>query len=404
MNAFTQDNLSAKEYYALLKSIFDTSPTPMIVGHVTGDIIAVNDAMSRVFGYQANELRRIGRAGIVIQDDFERKILAERQLHGKATGVMNFRRKNGEVFRGLVSSSFITDLRGNEYAFTTIVDLSKQDELEHEIEERNRYLNSVLDSASDYIAVEDRHGNRKLISKSAETILGYSKKELEAIPPIDLVYKDDKAKVLYLLEHVTELRGGEITEARLVHKDGHPVWLSWAFNLDKQTGDICLIGRDVTEMRKNEAALKESESRFKSYLEFSGDAIFVHDFGGSILEVNKKACKSFGYTAEEFTLLNVGDLNHHINLAQFQTVWSRLEVNESLILNCLILKKDGSTFQAEMQVSRFNMYEKAVYMTQIRDVSAQKANEASLLKIQTELKIKNSELLRRIEELENAQR
>ncbi|PKP29561.1 MAG: histidine kinase, partial [Bacteroidetes bacterium HGW-Bacteroidetes-17] len=55
-------------------------------------------------------------------------------------------------------------------------------------------------------------------------------------------------------------------------------------------------------------ALKESEERFRAYVEQAADSLFVHDFNGKLLDVNQRACDSLGYSREELLKLSVFDV------------------------------------------------------------------------------------------------
>lgn len=386
--------------HSLLQKNFDNNPAAILMGRSNGDIILANKAASELFGFTKDELKKLGRSGIVVQDDLDAKLIAERLHFGKATGTMNFRRKNGKLFKGMVYTNLIHSFEDSYFTNTTIVKISEQENLEFEIKERNRYLNTLLNCSSDYMSVVDRSGKRKLLSKSAETLLGYTKTEIDAIAPIDLVYKDDKEEVLWHLKHVEELKGDEITESRLVHKNGHTVAFSWSYNMDRETGDICLVGRDITREQKIEEALRERESRLKAYLEFAGEAVLMHDYEGNIKDLNKQACIGIGYTEQEFAGINMADLVMDMKLFQFQSIWNRLQHNSSLTLNGNVKRKNGTVFAGELKISCFYVLDKPLFLTLIRDISTQKSTEAKLLKLNNELKIRNAELLKHTAELE----
>ncbi len=61
---------------------------------------------------------------------------------------------------------------------------------------------------------------------------------------------------------------------------------------------LCLV-RDVTERKRAEEALKESEERFRTLFDRSVDTLLVHDEGGRILDCNTEACRTLGYEREE---------------------------------------------------------------------------------------------------------
>jgi len=62
------------------------------------------------------------------------------------------------------------------------------------------------------------------------------------------------------------------------------------------------IWRDITERKKAEQALTESEHRYRSLVEQATDGILVADFQGNIIEVNSALCSMFGYSRQEIML------------------------------------------------------------------------------------------------------
>ena len=254
----------------------------------------ISDAAAKLFGYSKKELIEIGRDGIVSNDELEVNLIAEQMRFGKAVGPMNFRKKDGRNFKGMVYTNLINDNSGSHFKSINIIDVSEFEKLDLEVRERNKYLNTLLNHSSDYMSVVDRFGKRKLISKSAERILGYTEDELAALGPLELVHKEDRELVWHCFTHVAELESGLITEARLVHKDGHSVMFAWSFSLDRETGDICSVGRDITRIKRVEEELQKSKLRLNVFLEFATDAILVHDFEGNITDANNQACSATG--------------------------------------------------------------------------------------------------------------
>lgn len=103
-----------------------------------------------------------------------------------------------------------------------------------------------------------------------------------------------------LLELHDTVRGFEHQSFR---KDGRRIWLSVnARAVRDEQGNIAYYEgtvQDISERKKAEEALRESEERYRELFENSKDAIYVHDMSGRYTSVNRAAEKLSGYTREE---------------------------------------------------------------------------------------------------------
>jgi len=101
-------------------------------------------------------------------------------------------------------------------------------------------------------------------------------------------------------------------EHRFVFPDGNVRWVEWTdkaiFDESGKITEFQSVGKDITEKRKAEEALKESEEKFRSYVENAPDGVFVADQNGCYLEVNDAACKMTGYSRVELLRMKILDL------------------------------------------------------------------------------------------------
>src|ERR1700683_2079253 len=90
-------------------------------------------------------------------------------------------------------------------------------------------------------------------------------------------------------------------------------WLANFFPFRSETGEVAgLIGAvvDITELKRQETKVRESEERFRSIFETVTDAIFVQDIEtGKFIDVNKRALDTFGYGREELLDMSFHDLS-----------------------------------------------------------------------------------------------
>ncbi|MCL5037857.1 MAG: PAS domain S-box protein [Chloroflexi bacterium] len=157
-------------------------------------------------------------------------------------------------------------------------------------------------------------------------------------------------------------------------------------------GRFATIFSDITERRKAEEALRQSEEKFRILFDGSGDAIFIHDLAGRVLEINDTAIKRLGYNREEFLKMTVAD----IDTKEFAgKVMGRLEVlkrSGSAVFEAAHVTKDGRVFPVEINSRMIEYDGKPAILSGARDITERKEAEHELIMITEELARSNREL------------
>ena len=181
---------------------------------------------------------------------------------------------------------------------TVIRDITDRKRAERQICERAR----IIDSTTDSVIKTDTSGIVTLWNRGAEKIFGYTSAEMMG-RPISVLYKEQDLSVLDEIVQ-TLSRGEEIatTEVTCVHKNGSPVELALSLlPLKDDSGnitDFVGISRDITERKKAQEALRESENRYRTVIENAGEGIIVVQ-DGKLRFVNSRHTLVTGRSPEE---------------------------------------------------------------------------------------------------------
>lgn len=175
-------------------------------------------------------------------------------------------------------------------------------ELKH-AEEQMKRLADIVDSSDDAIIGEDLNGTILTWNKGAEKIYGYSAREMVGKPIFDLVPPSEHHKISKLIEKVKN--GSKVAhyEAQRIKKDETIidilVTLSPIKNVDGEITGISSIVRDITERKKAERALAESEEKLNTTIESSPDSITVTDLNLNIISCNQATVAMYGVSSKD---------------------------------------------------------------------------------------------------------
>ncbi len=174
-------------------------------------------------------------------------------------------------------------------------------------------------------------------------------------------------------------------EYRIVLPDGKEriVWAEGRRFYNESGLVVALVGyvQDITERKKAEETLKESEERFRTFMKQAPVAIFVLDLDGRILLQNDLACKYTGYSKEELLTMNISEIDHEvISKEHRKRYWDKLNVNEYMKFEGVHKRKDNSTYPAEIQIVKIKFREQPMILGFFSNITERKQSEDQIKK------------------------
>ncbi|MCX6699693.1 MAG: PAS domain S-box protein, partial [Methanomicrobiales archaeon] len=193
-------------------------------------------------------------------------------------------------------------------------DITECKRAEERLKESEEKLNSILNNITDVVwSLSWPDLNVHYISPSAEQLYGRALQEFIDTPSLweEIVHPDDRYLSQKALEDLQK-SGSAVRECRIIRPDGSIAWIHdrSKFIFDGHATPVRAEGitSDITERKMAEVALKESEERFKSYIDNSPEGVFITDERGCYLEVNPGACRITGYEKDELLGMHISDI------------------------------------------------------------------------------------------------
>ncbi len=262
-------------------------------------------------------------------------------------------------------------------------DITERKKAEDALRASEMKYRQLVETMQDGMYRSTHEGRFLEVNPAMVNILGYdSKEELMAIDIKSQLYFAEEDRESAALDE--EL--AEMAVFRLKKKDGSEIWVEdHGRHVVDDKGTVLYhegVLRDVTERKRAEAALRESEGRYRTLVHTLPDAVAVMDAMGKITYASPAALKLFGdYTEKEVLGVNIHTWIHVLDQEKALTNMRRVLMGESVVGDeYLLLRKDGSTFFAEVTAARMQGQSDHTpgVIVLVRDISERKRAEEKI--------------------------
>jgi PAS domain S-box-containing protein len=305
------------------RSIFEQAAIGMTMVSPEGIFLRVNKAFCQMCGYSSEEMIGNSISLVTHPDDMQISEKKLQQSISEADQNVQFEKryvqKNGQIVWVSISSSLIQDGKGNpKYFITQVQDITQRRTAQEALHLRDKIFTHSLDML--FVAGDD--GFFKVLNPAWEKNLGWSMEELTSKPWLEFVYPDDR-DMTYSVKIQKLDNGYEAVqfENRYLCKDGSIKWLSWNSFPYPEEKIIIGVARDITENRKLNESLRQSEEKYQFIDEASNDLIYSYDLHGRFTHANSTLCKYLGLNLNQI----IGKTHAELGFPQNQCdEWDRL--------------------------------------------------------------------------------
>jgi rsbT co-antagonist protein RsbR len=263
---------------------------------------------------------------------------------------------------------------------------------EAELRQSEKTYKILFESTLDGLIVIDAETLKTVFgNKVAAEMYGFaSVEDAVGVDAMGFIHPDDRNRLAaFIAGDVLGKGTGGVTGTRMVRKDGSDFWASASATRIEFGGRPAVLVsiRDVTERRKMEQELRESEKRFKETFQYVGDVIYRINALGEFVLVNDRIYDVLGYRPDELmghSLFDVGFLDAN-ELSKMTALFTEaVGKGEALmpVIEARAKHKDGHDVLVEVSISRVTGPEGQLegFMGVVRDVTERKKMEEELLR------------------------
>ncbi len=358
-----------------------------------GKLNYVSPAVEGIMGFKPKEM--IGRSirDLTLKEELPKieKTLGKIFSGTPAGDEYRIRSKSGEIrwIRTSSQPTFVGDkIVGAKGVLADITEQKKAQEWLRESEEQFR---SLVTMASDSIAMTDLEGNIKFINDAGSILLGFNRSE-ELLGKNVFSFVAEESIKPAKENLITAIKEGIVRnqEYSIVRNDGTKVPVEVTVSLIKDADGklfrLLAITRDISDRKKAEEALLESENKYRQLFLTERDAILIVDAETQkFKDANESTLNLYGYTREEFLKLGLFDITAEPEKTEksLERVLKKKSISIPVRYH---KKKDGTLFPAEISASVFELKGRTMICGSIRDITERLRADEELRQALSEIK------------------
>jgi two-component system NtrC family sensor kinase len=279
-----------------------------------------------------------------------------------------------------------------------IEDITERRQLKSLLEVNEAKYRELVQNANSIILKMDPEGKVTFFNEFAQMFFGYTEEEMLGRSVVGTIVPETGSSGLdpdFMIKDIGINPEKYITnENENMRRNGERVWVAWTNKAIRDGNgkviEILCIGNDITERRRLEILLSESEERYRRLFETANDAIvLLEKREGNITHANPATEKMLGYSLKESIGNKLQDIGVLLDMSDFQTTMQNLNMSGIINYNDVPIKtKSGQHIDTDIYlVDRARLVQ-----CNIRDITERKRAEDALKKNREELIKKNQEI------------
>ncbi len=310
-----------------LQSLFEQAHDAIFILDLQGSHLAVNQRAADMMGYTIEEMRGLSLNQTSAETQKSRQVL-QQLLNGEHIPLYErlFKKKDGTIFPVEINVELVRDSHGNPLHIQSVIrDISERKAAEEKLRESEDKYRTFVENSFDAITFVNENGNITEWNRAAENLTGLKKEDVLNKPYWEiqiqltphelrtLEYETRiKTNMLEMIETGQSPFFNRINFAELVRPDGTRRSVEQiVFPAKKKNGyGIRSVAHDITERKKAEEELRDSEERFRLLFERSqATMLVIEPTSGEIINANPAAANFYGYSIDQLRGMSIDQIN-----------------------------------------------------------------------------------------------
>ncbi len=286
----------------IVESSYDAIGTIALNGNITN----WNKSAEKIYGYSAEEI--LGKSTSIMAPAHlkdETKILTEKIKQGESIDHHETvrLRKDGRIIDVSITLSPVLDSHGKLTAISFISrDMSERKKIEEKLRENEEKYRNIVETINEGISINNGESIITYVNQKMAKMLGYTTNEIIGRNMFDFVEAVDESIILKNMQNDSP-DTMESYDFKLICNDGSPLWVfinsKHLFDeYGKFIGSLNIY-TDITERKKAEEKLRESEEKYRNIVETANEGILIIDNEALVIYANNKLAAMSGYNLEE---------------------------------------------------------------------------------------------------------
>jgi PAS domain S-box-containing protein len=387
----------------VIGAFIDSSPIPQFIINPDHRIIFWNRALEKYTGINSSEVLGTDKHREVLYHA-QKPLMADLLVDGDLEGIKKWYqgcKRSSYVDNAFVAEEFfpqvgengvwlyftaaeIKDEKGNVIGvLETLEDISQRKNMELSLKNAKKEWEVTFDALPDLISLIDVDHNIMKVNRAMAQALNLKPEELVGKKCYSLVHDTDEPPSYCPHEKLLQDCQQHCKEAFVDSFQGdYEITVSPIMDDDQLRGSVH-VAHDVTQRRKMELALKESEEKFREVFNNANDIVtlnIMHEEGpGKFMEVNQAGLDTLGYTREEFLELSPQDVLSPEDLKNIPEKFKKLLEEGYINLEMTNITREGERIPVDVALHIFQLQGQDVIISVARDITERRKAENALI-------------------------